>query len=147
MNEDARLHYKNMVEGIDEYLRRDGRLIVTPKGPFCTLAEAALATGNYKTTVTRRCESNKPIYQNWYYLEGIKGINIAEECEYCDQLDDMLFKEGCWLENVEDHLHTTPILGSSTINYLFKGHHYQITLNDWVLGHRPHTNQLTEEDK
>ena len=146
MNEDARLHYKNMVEGIDEYLKREGRLIVTPKGPFCTLAEAALATDSYKTTVVRRCESSKTIYQNWYFLNGISGINIAEECSYCDQLDDMLFRENCWLENVEDHLHTTPILGKSTINYLFKGLHYKITLDDWLSGCRPHTNYNDEEN-
>lgn len=136
--DDDELHHRNLVEGIDEYLRALGKLVVTPKGPFASVTEAAIATNNYKTTVIRRCNSNKPIYQNWFFMDGVLGNNIAEECEYCDQLDDMLFAENCWLENVEDHLHTNPILGSSPINYLYKGIPYKVSLEDWVAGLRPH---------
>jgi hypothetical protein len=138
MNSEAKMHQRNLVEGIDEYLKLLGKLIVTPKGPFSSITEAAIATDNYKTTVIRRCNSLKPEYQNWFIIEGAFGKNIAEECKYCDQLDNMLFAEDCWLENVEDHLHTSPILGSSQINYLYKGDPFKVKLSEWVDGLRPH---------
>ena len=135
--EDVQLANKNRKEGISDYLNTLGKLWVTPEGPFATLSEVEEVTGLHRKTLLRRFKSKRVQFTDWYIISGSTELTESEVCEQCDELDDILFKEGCWLCNVE-HTHGTPIEGNTKFIYLFEGLRYESTLDEWNSGLKYH---------
>jgi hypothetical protein len=51
-----------------------------------------------------------------------------------DTIDNLIFKEGCWLLKVYDILE--PKL--TMFKYMFEGSEHEVSLTDWESGIRPH---------
>ena len=54
-----------------------------------------------------------------------------------DQLDDLLFKESCWLISTKE-IHDPSV---ASFTYLHRGYEYTLTLHEWRSGVRPHLSQ------
>ena len=124
-------------DGIREYLDQLGKLYVTPFGLFTNTNEVQRVTGLYKTTLLRRFHSKKKCFSNWYIVSGDSDLSLAETCEHCDKLDDLIFSEDCWLDMV-DHFHDKPLEDTTKFKYLYKGNQYTTTYGDWQSGVREH---------
>lgn len=127
-----------LYDGITDYLNYTGKIYVTPFGVFSTLKEIESITGCFRTTLMRRFRNNKIGFLNWYTISGDSPLYQAELCKFTDEIDDQLFKEGCWLDNVEKHQYGTPLKDEAIIKYLYKGSTYIVTYEDFKQGYRPH---------
>lgn len=128
----------NRDEGIIEYLSSQGDIFVSPYGIFNTMSEIARVSGEYKTTVLRRINSNKPEFQNWYVIRCDSELRPAESCIYTDTVDNILFSANCWLSHIENHLYGNPINDDSIVVYLYKGEEYKVSYKDFINNVKPH---------
>ena len=135
--DDLETALRNKHNGINEYLNSLGKLWVTPYGVFSTLKQVESATGLFRSTIISKVKSKRASLQNWYVIDGNSELSAAEDCEFCDELDDSLFYENCWLCCVE-HTHNTPLKEGNKIKYLYKGNEYETTYGDWIKGYRKH---------
>lgn len=143
--DDKKLFLKNFLEGVSDYLERNnkkyGKIYVTPHGTYEVLRKLEQDTNNYRKTLLRRFKSKRKSLSGWYVISGDLPLQPDELCLHCDAVDDMLFREDCWLDRVE-HDHDTGIPGDAIIKYLYKGVEHQETFSRWKAGYRPH---LTKE--
>ena len=105
--------------------------------PICTLSFRLVRTLGREQTYETKINSKRQIYSNWYLIDGNSPISPAEDCNSCDELDDSLFYEDCWLCHV-DHVHGEPIKDTDTFTYLYKGKTYETTYGLWLEGYRMH---------
>lgn len=142
-SDDVKLIFKNMIEGIGEYLdnnnKKYGKLYVTPFKTYEVLKQLEEDTGLWRKTILRRFKSKRKYLAGWYVITGDLPLQPDELCLTCDAIDDLLFAEDCWLDRVV-HGHDTPITEESTIEYLFKGQPFKVTYGDWLRNVRPHLN-------
>lgn len=145
--DDRNLFVKNMNEGIAEYIdgnnRLYGKLYVTPMGTFEILKRLEEFSGNYRKTLLRRFQSHRKSLRGWYVIVGDTPLQHEELCTQCDDLDNLLFAENCWLDKVvhncdAPHDHDTPLKGDSIISYLYKGVPYSVAYGDWMNNRKPH---------
>ena len=127
----------NKDDGISRYLNSQGRLYCTPMGPFDTLKEVEALTGVYRKTLLRRFASKTDNFSDWYIIDGATEITPSEDCDQCDMIDDLIFKEGCWLCHVS-HKHGTELTDNTLFTYLYGGAGYACLLGNWLNGMRPH---------
>lgn len=135
--EDLELAIRNKDHGIREYLNSLGKLWVTPFGCFTTLKQIQNITGLRVIQIQRKLNSKRAKYSGWYVIDGDSPLHPAEDCMYCDELDDSLFYEECWLCNV-DHKHNEPLKDDDEFTYLFNGKSYTTTVGQWEQGIRLH---------
>lgn len=141
-SDDLRLAISNKAEGIRDYLNNLGKLYVTPYGSFTSLAGIVNIVGGYHKSALRRLKSKQAKFQNWYIIDGDTDLYPAEECDYSDEVDDILFNEGCWLSHIDNHVYGTPLAGDSVITYLYKGVTFQVTYLEFISGYRPHQGKV-----
>ena len=114
------------------YWRPYTKAISTPYGVFSSMAECSRVLNiHYETVRNRLSSKHQP---EWVVVtsEALEGVlELAE-----DEWDDILFKEGCWLDKVERVLEPERAI----IHYLYKGKEYTCSSVDWVNGHCPHLN-------
>lgn len=127
----------NKDAGITDYLNSLGRLYCTPMGPFATLKEVEELTGVYRKTLLRRFYSRSDNFTDWYIIDGNTEITPSEDCTQCDTIDDLVFKDGCWLCRVS-HKHGTELTDSTVFTYLYGGSGYACSVGNWKNGMRPH---------
>lgn len=132
---------QNMAEGVTEYLdnnnRKYGKIYVSPYGVHEVLKELEKVSGEYRKTILRRFQSKRKYLEGWYVITGDLEPQPDELCLHCDEIDDMLFKEDCWLERV-NHNHSDPIKGTDIMTYRYKGVEYTEMVSRWKAGYRPH---------
>ena len=127
----------NKDDGISNYLDSLGRLYCTPMGPYDTLKEVEELTGVYRKTLLRRFASKTENFADWYIIDGSTEITPSEDCSQCDEIDDLVFKEGCWLCGVS-HCHGTALTPDTLFTYLYGSVGYACTIGNWLNGQRPH---------
>lgn len=127
----------NKDHGISEYLNSHGKLYCTPMGAFETLKEVEAITGGYRKTLLRHFYSKADNYEDWYIIDGTTEISPSEDCNQCDYIDDLIFKENCWLCKVS-HKHGTELTDHVIFQYLYGGIGYACSLGNWNNGLRPH---------
>lgn len=139
--EDLMLKISNRENGIRDYLdnlnKTEGRLYVTPNGPYSVLRDIENDFGLYRKTILRRCGSKRVGLSEWYVITGDTPLQVDEVCVYCDEVDDLLFGEGCWMTKVE-HTHGEPLVDDDVIHYLFKGKEYTVTYGLLIDNKLPH---------
>ena len=130
------------------------RLYNTPIGPFPKLVDVAEMYGMFKSNVSRRYTSQTDPNTPWYIIENpsedqcdqaIDNVNemfmakyeAEDHCGLCNAVDDMIFKEGCWLLKVI-HEHGTTNIDNVIISYTYRRKDYRVTYLGWIAGERPH---------
>lgn len=137
LKSELELAIRNKNEGIGEYLNSLGKLYCTPMGPFESLKEVETLTGVYRKTLLRRFASKREVFSDWYIIDGTTEITPSEDCSQCDAIDDLIFKENCWLCRVH-HTHGVETTDSTVFTYLYQGCGYASSIGNWNLGIRPH---------
>ena len=90
----------------------------------------------HPNTLKRRCESKK--YPDWRIIKATDTATMEDLCPVNAAIDDMIFKENCWLVKVERDVKDVEVDPNTVIHYEFAMKSYAITLNDWENGLRPH---------
>lgn len=137
------------------------KLYMTPLGPFRSWKQILDVYDLHPMTLSRRIKSDSPIYRMWFPIKGQispEVLKVADEiettlqvtedtCPHCTAIDDLLFKEQCWLiRTTHDHMFPTPDednkelseLNDVTVYYSYAGVDYMVQLNEWLEGVRPH---------
>ena len=127
----------NKDDGISRYLDSYGKLYCTPMGPYETLKEVEELTGVYRKTLLRRFYSKTDNFSDWYIIDGTTEITPSEDCPQCDEIDDLIFPEACWLCNVS-HKHGDEVTEQTVFTYLYSGVGYACNVGNWLNGMRPH---------
>lgn len=127
----------NKDEGISDYLNSLGRLYCTPMGPYASLKEVEELTGVWRKTLLRRFANKADNFADWYIIDGDTEITPSEDCPQCDYVDDLIFKDNCWLCRVS-HNHGDPLTDSTIFTYLYGGEGYACSVGNWINGMRPH---------
>jgi hypothetical protein len=139
---DLTLAFLNRSEGIKDYLKSLGKLYITPHGAFSSLTDIVNEIGGYPTSILRRIKSKQTKFNNWYTIDSDTNLLPMEVCEYCDEVDDILFSEGLWYSHIEDHKYGSKIQGDSIITYLYRGKPFEVTYLEFKQGVRPHKGKV-----
>jgi len=115
------------------------KLYVTPLGVFSVLNDLVRLTKIPRWILKRRCTTTKTAFKDWYILDDNTPIMEEDTCKGCSLVDNLLFKEGCWLDRVI-HTHHEDLTDDDIIRYFHKGSEYTTTYSDWINGIRLHTN-------
>ena len=131
-------------------------IYITPLGLIPRSRDIATLLGVVKQTVNHRVGYIDPKYKDWGIIHNPKRCQIdsatrnvnnlytkhfyeQDSCSLCNAIDDLLFKEDCWLV---DTTHTcgkcVQHMKDIQITYSYKGADYQVTLLGWYCGNRPH---------
>jgi hypothetical protein len=116
------------------------RLYITPLGIFRSMDDLSKVVDLQRRTLYRRFKDNREAFKDWFIIRDDDDTlpPLGEDlCKQCDDIDDELFAEDCWLDRVA-HSHGTKLGANDTIVYLYKGEPYKITYSSWQLGARPH---------
>lgn len=142
------------------------KVYVTPDGYFPRMRDLSTIFGNYRNDVDRRrMKRTGPEFAGWYVIEdptledvekALQNVNDlyvwsnypSDHCGLCNALDDIFFKEGCWLVSTthdctEDD---TQKVDDIEITYSYGGIDYTVNMFDWLLGANPHL-QEGEKDE
>jgi hypothetical protein len=143
--DDLVLCQKNREEGIAAYIDGQnkylGKVYVTPRGPYSVLKEVEREFGMYRKTILQRFKSKRANLAEWYVIEGNTPLQPEEVCDFCDEVDDVLFEQDCWLDRCY-HEHNTPMEDETVITYLFEGAPYKTTYGELTEGVLPHLRDL-----
>lgn len=139
-NEELLLRVKNREDGIRDYLdgvnKLEGKLYITPKGPYSSMSAIQRDFNTYRTSIKRWFESKSAIHTQWFVITGDTPLQPEEVCKYCDEVDDLLFAKDCWMTRV-NHTHDTPLKDDDMIEYLFQGLPYSVTYKNLLEGKLP----------
>lgn len=131
------------------------RVFVTPEGYFPRMADITRIYGRSRREVEdRRIRNPRPRFTDWYIirkptvedvekaLENVNRLYVekfyeSDHSPIANHIDDLLFKEHCWLLEV-----TNPSPTNLLIEYAFNGDDYTVTYTDWLKGVRPHKEKL-----
>lgn len=112
------------------------RIYMTSLGPFDSIKAIIDATGRTRMTIGRWYGfTDKKL--EWYIIDSIDTpLQPDELCEACDTIDDLFFKEKCWVVYVQHEHHTKSC--DTVVTYCYDGEDYKVNLTDWSEGIRPH---------
>jgi hypothetical protein len=130
---------------------------VTPDGYFPRMRDIATIFGRSKREVEyKRMKRTNPKFDGWYKItnptvEDVERAlvevnrlyrwfhNLEDNCSFCNEVDDLLNKEKCWLVSTT-HDCESPGQEYHEINitYSYKGTDYTVTFEEWQCGVRLH---------
>lgn len=133
------------------------RLFNTPSGIFPKLVDVATKYNMFKSNIHRRYINPSKNFKEWFVIhnptkeqsqEAVDNVNAMytakyeeeDNCPVCNEIDDLIFKEGCWLLKVA-HNHEDPDKNKAVIHYTFRKDDYRVPYPEWVKGSRPHLNE------
>ncbi len=126
-----------------------------PLGIYPKLIDVALRYGMFKSNIHRRYANESEDFQEWHpiyspteeqQIQAINNVNAlyielyeeSDNCPLCNEIDDLLFAEHCWVNTVR-HDHASDDINNIKIYYSFRGKDYSVTYLDWVVDNiRPH---------
>lgn len=130
---------------------KPNKIYMTPLGPFEQFRHTARIFGICVKSLSRRLQSKHPKYKDWYVIEGDIPDSLRDEvyyeedtCQTCNRIDDLLFKEKCWLLKV-DHDHKNQRNKDVTVFYEYLGVINTVNYKAWMAGERPHLNKVKQE--
>ena len=122
------------------------KLYVTPAGTFGSMKDLRKVIDVPRRTLYGRFSNHRDTFKGWFIMDEETPLSVEDMCTYCDEVDELLFAEDCWLDCV-GHIHSTAILEDDTIAYLYKGFPYQVQYGSWLRGDRPHLIKGEDDDK
>ena len=138
------------------------RIFVTPDGYFPRMKDLTVIFGRCKReTYFRRIKHKGSKYVDWYVIENptvedvekafmevnryyIQHFKESDVCPICNSIDELLFKENCWLVRTTHECSEpskTPakvMIEQTNVTYSYGGTEYTVTLSQLLDGVRLH---------